>query len=438
MTDARSVDRIASGMFVIRRAKVDDSDTLLKLARMVHFINLPPDKEIIVQKVIHSRNSFLKVANQSARPEPEPTPKVLSGLGQGHSSMAGLGAATAKSPLFLFVMEDTASGGALGASQVVSHMGGPGAPNASFKLEKREFFSADLQTGTTQMVAKMHLDESGPSEIGGLILQPSYRGHKKKLGRFLSFVRFHFIGLHRELFAEKVLAEMMAPITSDGDNLLWDYLGRRFVPLSYDEADRFCQYSREFITSLLPKEDIYLSLLPPAARAVVGEVGVETRPARRMLEKLGFAYKGFVDPFDGGPHLECATDEISLVKDTSLRDLGKPVDESECDRVGILSYQQSDGDFFAVCEPFTIGRAGVVHTTEHVMTAINASAGDTIGLTPTDGQSEAAKRPAAKKRAASRKPALSKKAAAAPKPLKKPLKKQASKKATTKKKRVTK
>ena len=286
-------------MFTIRRAKVDDAETLLKLARMVHFINLPPDREIIVQKIIHSRNSFLKVVNRRATLEPEPTPKMIAGLnGAGTSpelSMTGLGATASEVPLFLFVMEDTESNGVLGTSQVVSRMGGPGNPNVSFKLEKREFFSATLQTGTSQMVARLHLDESGPSEIGGLILQPSYRGHKQKLGRFLSFVRFHFMGLHRRLFADRVIAEMMAPITTDGDSLLWDYLGRRFVPLSYEEADRFCQYSREFITSLLPREDIYLSLLPPAARAAVAEVGPETRPARRMLEKLGFAYDGYID-----------------------------------------------------------------------------------------------------------------------------------------------
>ncbi len=397
-------------MFTIRRAKVDDAETLLKLARMVHFINLPPDREIIVQKIIHSRNSFLKVVNRRATLEPEPTPKMIAGLnGAGTSpelSMTGLGATASEVPLFLFVMEDTDSNGVLGTSQVVSRMGGPGNPNVSFKLEKREFFSATLQTGTSQMVARLHLDESGPSEIGGLILQPSYRGHKQKLGRFLSFVRFHFMGLHRRLFADRVIAEMMAPITTDGDSLLWDYLGRRFVPLSYEEADRFCQYSREFITSLLPREDIYLSLLPPAARAAVAEVGPETRPARRMLEKLGFAYDGYIDPFDGGPHLECPTNEISTVKQTQWAQLGEPLEkigeEADADRRGIMSFHQSDGDFFAVHEPFSIGRGGRIQTTRDAMEALHASPGDSVGVTPTDGLGELTGIGAAKKKSAKR------------------------------------
>ena len=372
-------------MFIIRRAKVDDADTLLKLARMVHFINLPPDKEIIVQKVIHSRNSFLKLSNAKARPEPEPEPKSVPGV----DGMTGLGASTRKSPLFVFVMEHAESGGVLGTSQTLARMGGPGDPNVSFKLEERNFFSKSLQTGTTQVVATMHLDESGPTEIGGLILQPSYRGHKKKLGRFLSLVRFHFMGLHRKTFSDNVLAEMMAPITADGDNLLWDYLGRRFVPLSYDEADRFCQYSREFITSLLPDEPLYLSLLPPQARAVVGEVGPETRPARRMLERLGFEYHKFVDPFDGGPHLHAPIDALKPVKETQRLTLGKPLDESRLVRRGITSFQQSDGDFFAVHEPFLVDRAGNLCLSGEAMEHLHARPGDTVGVTPTDGEGPA-------------------------------------------------
>lgn len=378
-------------MFIIRRAKVDDADTLLKLARMVHFINLPPDKEIIVQKIIHSRNSFLKLVNAKAPLEPEPEPKSIPTITSNTKagSIAGLGASTIKSPLFMFVMEDTESSGVLGTSQTLAKMGGPGNPNVSFRLEERRFFSKSLQTGTTQMVATMHLDESGPTEIGGLILQPSYRGHKKKLGRFLSLVRFHFMGLHRRTFADRVLAEMMAPITSDGDNLLWDYLGRRFVPLSYDEADRFCQYSREFITSLLPTEPLYLSLLPPQARAVVGEVGPETRPARRMLERLGFEYTGFVDPFDGGPHLVAPVDAIEPVKETQRLELGKPLDEERLTRKGIVSFMQSDGDFFAVHEPFLIDRAGRLCLTDEAMENLHVRPGDPVGVTPTDGDGPA-------------------------------------------------
>src|SRR5262249_53526251 len=160
--------------------------------------------------------------------------------------------------------------GVVGTSQIIARMGGPGQPNVSLQLAKVNKWSQSLQIGVTHTVAKLYLDESGPTEIGGLILQPSLRGHKLKLGRLMSVVRFHFMGLHRELFSGKVLAELMGVISEHGENPFWDHLTRAFINLTFDEADRFCQTSKEFILALFPQEDIYLSLLPPDARAVVG------------------------------------------------------------------------------------------------------------------------------------------------------------------------
>src|SRR5690606_14400921 len=124
-------------------------------------------------------------------------------------TIMGFGSALTASDLFMFVLEDTESESVLGTSQIIAHMGGPGNPIVGLKLTKREFFSATLQAGHTHTVATLSLDDSAPSEIGGLILQPSYRRHKQRLGRLLSLIRFHFVALHRELFADAIVAEMM-------------------------------------------------------------------------------------------------------------------------------------------------------------------------------------------------------------------------------------
>ena len=371
-------------MYLIRRAKLTDTPTLHKLAKMVHFINLPPDKDIIQAKIVHSRNTFLKAAGGVEGYEKEDVPDSVLKTVKSDKSLGGLGATTHEADLFMFVLEDTESGQPLGSSQVLAKMGGPGSPNVSFKLSQKHFFSQSLQTGTSHMVAELYLDESGPTEIGGLILQPSFRGHKKKLGLFLSMIRFHMIGLHRSLFADRVLAEMMAPITPEGDSLLWDYLGRRFVPLSYDEADRFCQYSREFITSLLPKDPIYLSLLPPNARAAVAQVHNETKSARKMLEHLGFEYRNFVDPFDGGPHLDAKTDDILPVASTHTRTLGNPVAASKCNDMCIVSKFDSDGDFLAIHEKACLVNGEALSLTKECMEALEVEKGDEVGVTPMD------------------------------------------------------
>ncbi len=387
-------------MFIIRRAKMDDVPTLLKLARTVHFINLPPDKEIIDEKVGWSRQCFLLAAESaaprrgkpgkrtamplSAPSEPKPAgPPAKSQTPNGVLS-AGIRSVTGRAPLFMFVLEDTEVEGVVGTSQIISKMGGPGFPNVSLQLAFKDLFSHSLQMGVRHTVAKIHLDESSPTEIGGLILQHSLRGHKQKLGRLLSLIRFHFIGLHRHLFSDRVLAEMMGPITADGFNPFWDHCTRCFINLTYEQADRFCQQSKEFLLTLFPREEIYLTLLAPEARAVVGQVGPETVPARRMLENIGFKYHHRIDPFDGGPHLEAQTADIELVKKTSMARLGEPARDAgtHLTEHGIVSALAEDGDFRAVETAYDIDRQGRVIVPERVLSAINAGVGSDIGYTP--------------------------------------------------------
>ena len=381
-------------MFLIRRSKIEDVPTLLKLAKMVYFINLPADQEIIRAKVLHSRNCFVRVAG--AEPGTAVSPRAA---GPG---LAGHGATLTKSDLFMFTLEDTETGSVLGTSQIISHMGGPGSPTVSLKLSRRDFYSQSLQMGTTMTVGRLHLDESGPSEIGGLILQPSFRKHKQKLGRLLSLIRFHWVGLHPALFAERVIAEMMAPLTADGQNLFWDYFGRRFINLSYAEADRFCQTSREFMISLLPHDDIYLNLLPPEARALVAQVGPETVPARKLLEGLGFKYTDKVDPFDAGPYLEAATADISIVRATRFVTLGDAVARGQCRHTGYVSVLDPDGEFRAIECPVLSDAKGVRLPRES-LELLAAEPGRTVGLTEIDAQGKFVT-PAA--RASSKKPAM--------------------------------
>jgi arginine N-succinyltransferase len=372
-------------LFLMRRAKIEDAATLLKLAKMVHFINLPADKDIINEKVRWSQRCFQEVAaGQGVGLDAKAAARSRRGsagaLGGGGGD-DGLTKLLGDSKLFMFVLEDTESGGVLGTSQIITNMGGPGHPNLSFELSRKEMFSTSLQMGTTHIVAKLKLDESGPTEIGGLILQPSYRGHKAKLGRFLSWVRFHFMGMYRPVFADRVLAELMGPITPDGQSTLWEYLGRRFINLTYIEADRFCQHSKEFMLSLLPREEIYLTLLPPEARRLVAQVGPETEPAKKMLERLGFEYRNCIDPFDGGPNLEAMTDEITLVRHTRRATVGEPI-EADGKVHALVSTLDKDGEFVALqalCE--TDGKQGVRLTREQ-MSALRVEPGAVVGMTP--------------------------------------------------------
>lgn len=376
-------------MFLIRQGKPSDLDVLLKLAKMVHFINLPADHNVIYDKLRWSEQSFRTVRYNEAPADVENDPEY-----------ASLGGAAGSSPQFMFIVEDLETGNIIGTSGLVAQMGGPGKPNYALKLRQRTFVSTDLQGGTLHTTAQLIRDESGPTEIGGLIVGPSFRRHPLRLGKQLSTVRFHYIGLHRDRFSDRLIAEMMAPLTPDGRSTFWEYFGRRFINLTYDEADRFCQKSREFIWSLLPKEEIYLTLLPAEARALVGKVGRDTEPALKMLTELGFKYDDIVDPFDAGPHIEAKTDEIPLVRDTVRGVLGKPLAPGEVDLMAFVSVDLPDhgGDEFRCIWTEAMHHDGEVRVPEAVMDALGAGVGTEVGFTPTGPKRQERPRGAKKSR----------------------------------------
>lgn len=338
-------------MYLIRPAILDDLGILLKLARTVHFVNLPPDKDIISNKIIRSRKSFEGEFDDNDRER-----------------------------IFMFCMEDTETGHVIGSSMIICCISWPGHPHTFLRVRRRELFSDDLQSGQVHLTLEFETDETGPSELGGLIIAPGYRGHPEKLGKTMSMIRFHFMGLHPDKFQERVLAELMGRISPDNRNLLWDYLGRRFINLSYKEADLFCQRSKEFMTSLFPPGEIYASLLPPEARNLIAKVGDETRPARAMLEKQGFRYEGSIDPFDGGPYLEANRDDIPLIRSTGSFSLNGT--EGGYDRIGIVSCHGEFG-FRAVRAEYRVD-GGSVGIPNEAAETIGAVLGVSIGVTPLD------------------------------------------------------
>ena len=351
-------------MFLIREAKLDDSDMLFKLARTSHFVNLPPNKDIIEQKIVHARQCFRHLA-ATQRKKHRRTTEAFEG------------------PIFMFSAEDPDSGHCLGTSMIISRMGSSDHPNVAFRLEKREFFSDDLHIGTSTQVLVLNLDTTGPTEIGGLILTPGYRRHAARIGKQLSLIRFHFIGLHRSLFGPKLLAEMMAPIEADGSSPFWEYVGRRFINLTYEEAYRASQKTRDFMLNLLPRDPIYVSLLPPEARRVIGAVGPDTIAARRLIEQMGFRYNGNVDPFDGGPHLDVRTDSVEMVQRTRFAQFVGSCAPSKAKLEGFVSVLTDGGLFRAVHTPYAEKSAGGdVLLPKPAIEALRLDRGETLGVTP--------------------------------------------------------
>ncbi|MFN7904770.1 MAG: arginine N-succinyltransferase [Pseudobdellovibrionaceae bacterium] len=269
--------------FYVREVVYDDLEQLLDLAQQFHLLNLPGNKKILSQKIDKSVQSF---AGDLAKADSE----------------------------YLFVLIDSEEKRLVGSSLIMAKHGTDDIPHSYFKILKRDHFSDALGLGFIHQVLRFQMDTDGPTEIGGLLVDKSYRRRPEKLGKQISLMRFNYIGYHRNRFEDRVLCELTPPLTDEGRSEFWEALGRRFTGLPYQEADVLSQTNKEFIESLFPEDDIYLCLLEAKARLVLGRVGESTKPAQHLLESIGFEYIEEVDPFDGGPHFACRTSDILPVK----------------------------------------------------------------------------------------------------------------------------
>ncbi len=217
---------------------------------------------------------------------------------------------------FLFVLEDTHVGRVVGVSAIEVAVG-LDEPFYNFRLQRTVRASKELGVYKNQELLNLSYDHTGHSELCTLFLDPEYQ--KNRNGLFLSKARFLFIAAFRELFSPHLFAELRGRSDEQGNSPFWDALGHHFFDIPFADADRLTGTGmKTFIAELMPAYPIYVSLLPENARAVIGEVHANTSPARAILEKEGFSWRGSVDIFDAGPVLEAETDAIRAVRESQF------------------------------------------------------------------------------------------------------------------------
>jgi arginine N-succinyltransferase len=301
--------------FVLRSVRSKDLKGLQDLAGQFSLLNLPADKKVLGEKIERSMASFE-------------------------------GKLPLKEAEYVFVVEDLEDESIVGSSLILAKHGTEEVPHYFFRLVKRNRFSEDLGIGFIHQVLQFKADTDGPTEIGGLLIDRTYRRRPEKLGKQISLVRFLYMGMSPNEFEKRVLCELTPPLGEGGRSEFWEALGRRFTGLPYQEADLISQKNKEFISSLFPEEDIYLSLLDSRARLVLGRVGDETRPAQHLLESIGFSYLHEVDPFDGGPHYSAMLADITIVKNGRWTTAVSAEKGGFADRT--LVGRKRDGEFRAI------------------------------------------------------------------------------------------
>ncbi|NBU20040.1 arginine N-succinyltransferase [bacterium] len=309
-------------MILLREIQEKDLEALERFAQIPGFINLPNDRDLLKEKILKSIASFR-----------DPSANKFDGK-------------------YMFVAEDVETRKVLGTSMIAGQHGTTESPHFYFEVGSEEKYSETISTGFIHGTLKLKYDTNGPSEIGGLVIDPEYRNSDVRIGRQISFVRFLFLGLNRQKFKRKLLAELLPPLNRKGQSPLWEAIGRRFTNMDYWEADQLCQKNKEFIFSLFPSGKIYTTFLAAEAKNSIGKVGKETEPVLHMLKKIGFEYKNHVDPFDGGPHLWANVDDVLPIRKIKTLSLGAQPDQpksSHPSESGLLCRKsQRVGEFKAV------------------------------------------------------------------------------------------
>ncbi len=338
-------------MLVLRPIEMRDLEDLVVLAGQLDSMNLPSDPDFLEKRIFESLKSF-------------------------DTGRRGGG-------IYVFVLEDLAAERCVGTSMILAKHGVPGSPYYWFELSTEQRHSQELGKRFTHTKLRLRSTEDGPTEIGGLILDPAYRRNPEKCGKALSVVRFAYMSMHPERFEREVIAEMLSPFEASGENLLWEAFGAHFTGMNYREADHLSARDKRFIADLFPRDPVYATLFPKRVQETIGQANETAQAAVRILEKVGFHYLNQVDPFDGGPYYGAARDAISSVAERRELVLpGSEPDNPDDLEGGSLALVSAEGPSGFRATVLALDDDGAPRVPKESREALGVAAGDRVTVTP--------------------------------------------------------
>src|ERR1700757_3212687 len=151
-------------MILLREIQERDLDALERFSQIPGFINLPHDKDLLRDLIKRSTSSF----NNKMKNKFESK--------------------------YIFVAEEIKpgekTGHVFGTGMIAAQHGTVESPHFYFDVSNEKKFSETINTGFIHGTLKLKYDTDGPSEIGGLVVDPEQRNSEARLGRQISFVRF--------------------------------------------------------------------------------------------------------------------------------------------------------------------------------------------------------------------------------------------------------
>lgn len=331
-------------MIVIRPITRKDFDifTEFSFESVLGMTNLPRNRGKFLETIIHSEASFSK---DIQKPGYE---------------------------IYYFVLEDLVTkriGGTCGIIAQSHH-----SYSYFYQLESMETHAKHIAAPTEIQILKVVPSPSHCSEVCALYLQPTFRHGGQ--GRLLSLSRFLFIAAHRKRFEKKVLANLRGYIDESQVSPFWEAVGRHFCQLSFVEVMAQLDEMRLFVSEILPKYPIYISLLPKGAQETIGKIHEQTKPALNMLLSENLSVSPYIDIFDGGPIVLANMSHIRTIKNSVVITIDLTTDPLLEEEEYILSNERLD---FRAC----FGMLKIISKThavinEKVAEALLVKSGDQI------------------------------------------------------------
>jgi arginine N-succinyltransferase len=343
-------------MLILRPVNESDLDDLVGLARMLDSMNLPADSEFLVERIALSGRSF-----RSAR---------------------GEDALDWREAIYMFALEDAETKKTIGTSLIMAKHGRPGRPYYWLDVSTEERRSPELGKAFLHKKLRLQSTTDGPTEVGGLIIDPAHRHHPRKCGKALSIVRFAYIAAHPRRFEKQVIAEMLSRFEAPGMNRLWEAFGAKFTGLDFRTADHLSAKTKQFIADLFPVDPVYVALFPEETQRIIGQPNETAKAAVAILEKIGFSPMNQVDPFDGGPYYGAARDAIVPVRERRelvLPGIPRGSQGTQNETLALLS-TEAGGRFRATVVPLDADGAPLVSA--DVRDALALKAGERVAVTP--------------------------------------------------------
>jgi len=235
-------------VFRIRQSSHSDVDQVLAVAEHLDTVNLPADRPHIETILDRSERSFAEDVPPHERE-------------------------------FLFVLEDLGAKKIIGTSMIYAQHGTKRARTSS--LGSRTTSATRSRSTSTSFIRRYASATTTTARRRSALDPATAVPPQPRRARQGAVVRAVLVHPHAPgvVPRPRALGAAAAP-RADGASKLWEALGRKFTGLTYQEADLLSKDNKEFIHALFPDDPIHTELLPDDVRALIGQVGPETKAGR--------------------------------------------------------------------------------------------------------------------------------------------------------------